>query len=92
MKTEKEAWQSVLDAEARRWSAMPLEELATRLRKLAAYEVEFQQKKYQVEVELLRQGDQHLEIMIAVDDGILPRSLLPMMRIISREKFPSSRP
>lgn len=86
MNVEKQAWQSVLDAEVQRWSAMPFAELVVRLRDMAVYEVELQEKKYQVEVELLRDTEKQLEIMIAVDDGVLARSLRPLTQIIAREK------
>ena len=68
---------------------MPLGEMIARLARVAVYEIEIQQKKYQVEVELLRDTGNHLQIMIAVDDGVLPRSLRPLTQIILREKFPS---
>jgi hypothetical protein len=83
---EKRAWQSVLDAEVQRWSAMPFLELVMRVRDVAVYEVEFREKKYQFEVELLRDTEKQLEIMIAADDGVLPRSLHPLTQIIAREK------
>jgi hypothetical protein len=82
----KALWQSVLDAEVRRWSTMPLEELFARLRELDVYEIEFQGKMHQVEVQLLQDTDKHLQIVIAVDDGTLPRSLSPRMQIILRKK------
>jgi hypothetical protein len=83
---EKAAWQAVLDAEAQRWSAMPVDELVRRLREAAVHEIELRAKKYQVEVELLRETGTQLEIMIAVDDGVLPRSLRPLTQIIARAK------
>jgi hypothetical protein len=89
MNPAKKAWRAVLDAEAERWSAMPLAEVVARLRQSTVYEIEIHQKRYQVEVELLRDTARHLEIMIAVDDGVLPRALRPLTRIIAREKFPS---
>ena len=68
---------------------MPLDRLTARLQELAVYEVAFQQKRYQVEVELLQDTEKQLVIMIAVDDGVLPRALRPLTQIIAREKFPS---
>ena len=87
MSAEKKAWQAVLDAEVQRWSAMHLDEVSARLKSLAVYEIEFHHKRYQVEVELLRETEKHVEIMIAVDDGVLPRSLRPLTQIIAREKL-----
>ena len=69
---------------------MPLGEAIARLEQPTVYEIEIQQKKYQVEVELLRDTGNHLEIMIAVDGGVLPRSLRPLTQIVSRERFPSA--
>ena len=69
---------------------MPLGEAIARLEQPTVYEIEIQQKKYQVEVELLRDTGNHLEIMIAVDDGVLPRSLRTLTQIVSRERFPSA--
>jgi hypothetical protein len=43
----------VLDAEMRRWSAMAPEQLISALSDEQTYEVEFDSKKYQVEVQLL---------------------------------------
>ena len=81
----KALWQSVLDAEVQRWSTMPLEELFARLRELDVCEIELQGKMHQVEVELLQDTGKHLQIMIAVDDGTLPRSLSPLTQIILRD-------
>jgi hypothetical protein len=58
---EKKAWRAVLEAEVERWSAMPLGEAITRLEQPTVYEIEIQQKKYQMEVELLRDTGNHLE-------------------------------
>jgi len=43
-----------------------------------AYEVEFESKKYQVEVELLENTAHYVHVMVAVDDGILPASIVPL--------------
>ena len=44
-------WQKVLDFEVKRWSAMSCGELVSELHDVQAYEVEFESKQYQVEVE-----------------------------------------
>jgi hypothetical protein len=60
-----------------RWSAMSCSQLVAQLRDPQAYEVEFDSKKYQVEVELLENTEQYLHVMVAVDDGSLPASIFP---------------
>jgi len=70
----------VLDLEVRRWSAKDCEQLLTELHDLQAYEVELDSKKYQVEVEILENTAQYLHVMVAVDDGSLPASILPLTR------------
>jgi len=71
-------WQRILDAEVKRWSAMSCGDLVSELHETQAYEVEFESKQYQVEVELLENTKEYLHVMVAVDDGSLPASLLPL--------------
>jgi len=71
-------WQKILDAEVKRWSAMSCGDLVSELHEIQAYEVEFESKQYQVEVELLENTEEYLHVMVAVDDGSLPASLLPL--------------
>ena len=82
----REEWQKVLDAEVRRWSAMSSEQLVAKLDDLQVYEIEFGSKTYQVEVELLENTDRYLHVMVSVDDGSLPASLLPATNTFVREK------
>jgi hypothetical protein len=70
-------WLTVLDAEMKRWSAMSCDQLIVELRDTRAYEVEFEGKPYQVEVELLENTDQYLHVTVSVDDGSLPTSISP---------------
>jgi hypothetical protein len=79
-------WQEVLDAEVERWSAMSCEELLASLRPLQSYEVERHSRIFQVEVELLENTDRQLHVLVAVDDGGLPASLMPLTRSFLREK------
>jgi hypothetical protein len=76
-----EQWARVLDLEVQRWSAMPYEELLSTLKHLHAYEIEMASKKYQVEVEILEKTDHYVQVMVAVDDGSLPASILPACHI-----------
>ncbi|HTM50458.1 MAG TPA: hypothetical protein VL285_17310 [Bryobacteraceae bacterium] len=71
-------WQKVLDSEVKRWSAMSCGQLISELHEGQAYEVEFESKQYQVEVELLENTDKYLHVMVAVDDGSLPASIIPL--------------
>jgi hypothetical protein len=45
-----------------------------------AYEVELDSKKYQVEVEVLEVTEKYLHVIVSVDEGSLPSSVLPLSR------------
>jgi len=55
---------------------------------LQAYQVEFESKQYNVEVELLENTDQYLHVVVAVDDGSLPASISPLCHSMIRQKAP----
>src|SRR6266436_922194 len=80
-------WQKILDLEVRRWSAMSSEDLISKLHDLRTYKVEFDSRKYQVEVELLENGENYIQIIVAVDDGSLPASLFPLTQTFIRKEF-----
>jgi len=84
--SRREEWRKVLDSEVKRWSALACEELASQLQDVQTYEVEFDSKKYQVEVELLENTEQYLHVMVAVDDGSLPASISPLTHSFIRQK------
>jgi hypothetical protein len=89
MKRSKQ-WSKVLDLEVQRWSAMPYEELLSTLQQLHTYEIETDSAKYQVEVEILKQTDRYLQVMVAVDDGSLPASIFPSCHtFICRKQGPN---
>ena len=73
----RERWRAVLDAEIKRWSEKSDEELRSKLSELRVYEVEFESKQHQVEVELLESTPDYLHVSISVDDGTVA-SLLPI--------------
>ena len=75
--TRREQWRKVLDIEVQRWSAMTPEQLASALDKEQVYEVTLGSKRYQVEVEVLESTDECFHVMLAVDDGSLPASMMP---------------
>jgi len=84
--SRREEWAKVLDAEVQRWSAKSYEQLVSELSDLQAYVVELESKEYQVEVEILENTDQYLHVMVAVDDGSLPASILPLTHSFLRTK------
>ena len=77
----------VLDQEKRRWAAKSASQLEKELRELQVYEVEFDSKGYQVEVQLLENARKCVHVLISVDDGSLPASLSPMTESFIVEKL-----
>jgi hypothetical protein len=75
---QREQWRPVLEAEMKRWSAMSCAQLASQLAIVRTYEVEFESKKYQVEVQILENTDSCVHVGIAVDDGHFWRALRPL--------------
>jgi hypothetical protein len=73
----RERWHAVLDAEIKRWSEKSYEELRSTLSELLVYEVEFDSKQHQAEVELLESTPNYVHVSISVDDGTLA-SLRPL--------------
>ena len=82
----REEWARVLEIEKRRWSAKSWAELVSDLADGQQYEVEFESKRYQVEVELLENTAQYLHVIVAVDDGSLPASIHPLSATFLRYK------
>jgi hypothetical protein len=71
---------------------MSCSQLVSELHDLQTYEIEFDSKKYQVEVELLENTEQYLHVMVAVDDGSLPASIRPLTHSFIRPKeLPTSK-
>jgi len=89
---QRDQWRTVLDFEVRRWVDAPYEQLVSALRNEHAYEVEFDSKKYQVEIEILENTEEYVHVMVAVDDGHLPASILPVTYSFIRNKPRSSIP
>jgi hypothetical protein len=83
-----EEWQKVLDCEVRRWSSMSWQQLLSGLGELQAYEVELGSKTYVVEVQLIENTERYLHVIVAVDDGSLPASVMPLTETFIREKIP----
>ena len=78
----------MVDSEVQHWSAMPCEQLLSELDDVRAYEVEVDSKKYQIEIEILENTDRYIHVMVAVDDGTLPRSIVPLTHTFIRHKPP----
>jgi hypothetical protein len=86
MRRRREQWRPVLEAEVVRWSAKSCEQLTAELTNIQAYEVIFNGKSYQVEVELLENTETYLHVGVSVDDGSIPASLRPISTSFIREK------
>jgi len=82
----REEWQPILDAELKRWSAKPSEQLLAELGDVQAYEIEFENEKYQVEVEILENTEKYVHVMVAVDNGTLPAAISPLSSSFICEK------
>jgi hypothetical protein len=79
-------WQEILDVEVARWSALPINELVAQLREVQAYEVERECKQYQVEVELIEDTANYVHVAVSVDDGSVPKGILPLTHSFIRQK------
>lgn len=84
--TARKAWAPVLAQEMKRWEAKPWQQLLTELADDAVYEIEFEGKQYQVEVELLGGTGADVHVIVAVDDGSLPASIRPLSGTFIRRK------
>jgi hypothetical protein len=84
--TRREEWVKVLDAECERWAAKSCDRLVADLSGHRSYEILFDLKKYQVEVELLENTNEYVHVVLAVDDGSLLASIMPATRSFIRQK------
>jgi hypothetical protein len=82
----REQWRPVLEAEVKKWSAKPWAELVAELANEQAYEIEFEGKAYQVEVQLLKNTDRCVHVGVSVDDGSVPASFQPLSESFIRDK------
>jgi hypothetical protein len=65
---------------------MSCEHLIAELHDVQAYVVEVDSKQYQVEVQLLENANAYVHVLVAVDDGSLPWSIVPLTRNFIRQK------
>ena len=79
-------WQWILDSETKCWSSMLYDDLVAELRDVRAYEVEVGSKQYQVEVQLLESTNAYVHVLVAVDDGSLPWSIVPLTKTFICQK------
>jgi hypothetical protein len=85
----REEWRPVLEAEMKRWSALSCDQLISALSDVQAYEMEFESKKYQVEVQLLENTDSYVHVLVVVDDGHFWRAMHPLSSsFICKKRFP----
>jgi hypothetical protein len=75
--TRRQQWRRVLDLEASRWSSKSSAELIAALREPQTYEIEFEAQKFQVEVQIIENTDRFIHVLLSVDDGSLPASIIP---------------
>lgn len=87
----REEWRPVLEAEIKRWSEIPVDQLVSALVKVQAYEVKFESKTYQIEVELLENADSLVHVGISVDDGRFWRAMRPLSTSFIRGKSASAK-
>lgn len=73
-----------------KWSEKTCDDLIAELHETQVYQVEFESKLYQVEVELLENTGEYVHVMIAVDDGSLPASIVPSTDSFIRQKHAGS--
>ena len=76
----------MLETEVKKWSGKSCDELVAALLDVRAYEVEFDGKRYQVEVQLLENTDRYVHVGVDVDDGSLPASFRPLSDSFIRQK------
>lgn len=85
--SRREEWRKVLDSEVKRWSAKSCDQLVSELPDgVEGYQIEFESKQYNVEVEILENTEEYLNVMVAVDDGSLPASISPLCHSWIRQK------
>ena len=80
-------WGRVLKSEVARWTALSSDQLIDELQECICYEVEYDGKQYQVEVEIVENTKTYILAVVAVDDGSLPASMRPVC-----ESFICNRP
>ncbi|HET9408370.1 MAG TPA: hypothetical protein VFO39_14105 [Candidatus Sulfotelmatobacter sp.] len=83
--SRREQWRKVLELELTRWAEKPYAQLKADLIEDQTYEVMFEEKAYQVEVTLVEDKDDHIHVVLSVDDGSVPASFWPESRSFIRK-------
>ena len=73
----RQIWRHILEREMQRWSMVSCDQLVSDLSEIKTYEVEYESKRYQVEVEMLENTPAYVHVLVGVDDGSLPASIRP---------------
>ena len=82
----REEWRPVLASEVKRWAEKSCEQLISELSDGQVYEVAVGTKRFQVEVEILENTGEYVNVMVAVDDGVLPAAIFPLTETFLRYK------
>ena len=75
----RQQWRKVLEAEVQRWSALPYDRLQAQLATPEVYEVVDGAQRYQIEIDVLENTREYVHVMLSLDDGSLPLSLVPVI-------------
>ena len=70
----------------KRWSAMSCDQLISALSDEQVYEIEFESKTLQVEVELLENTESYVHVIISIDDDQWLRAMHPLSSSFICEK------
>lgn len=84
--SRREEWRPALDVEVKRWSAMSCEQILVEAPKADCYQVEFQGKAYNVEVQILENTQDYIHVVVGVDDGSIPTSFHPLSESFIRQR------
>jgi hypothetical protein len=76
-----------LEAEVARWSVVSSKQLVEELSEgEKEYQIEFNAKQFQVEVQLVENTPDYIHVVVSIDDGSLLSSLLPATRGFVKKK------
>lgn len=92
VKARRHEWEPVLETEVKKWSALSYAQVMSKLPDSDCYEVEFELKKYQVEIALLEDTEKYIHVAVSVDDGSLPASFSPAFSSFILNKDGSNSP
>lgn len=85
----------ILEAEVKRWSSMPWEQLVSDLageRNDHNYQIQVESTTYQAEVTLLENTDDHVYVVVSVDDGSFWAACNPLSKGFRVQKRPTPPP